>query len=346
MLNLPKVLISAAITSLLTASTVSADETKTWELRGGQQWEQVKTPATTQSIVDPELTHIETLIEGKQAPVAKRLAVQWFKTHGKDAPLRERALFLLGQANYTIGDRIDAFYNFDELLDLYPESRYFYPALQRQYDIADSYLNGYPRVVLWVFDVGASEEAIEMLFRIQQRSPGSPLAEKALLRTADYYYGDSQFDLASDTYNAFVKSYPRSPQIPRVRLRQAFSNYAQFRGLKFDVTPIIDAREQLAAIEAQYPAMAAEENLQPVIDRIDATFARKIFVTGDFYERTHELRAAAYQYKFLLKTYPRSPDAKVAQNRLDHLPPHISKSIDPPGGNGYGPATAPSADSR
>jgi len=31
----------------------------------------------------------------------------------------------------------------------------------------------------------------------------------------------------------------------RVRLRQAYSMYAQFRGPKFDATPAIDAREQL-----------------------------------------------------------------------------------------------------
>ena len=155
-----------------------------------------------------------------------------------------------------------------------------------------------------------------MLYRIQQRSPGSPLAEKALLRTADYYYREAEFDLASDAYAVFARAYPRSPEVPRVRLRQAFANYAQFRGLKFDVTPIIDAREQLLAIQQQYPALAAEENLQPVIERIDATFARKIFVTGDFYERTHEPRAAAYQYKFLLKTYPELARCQVGEGTV------------------------------
>ena len=51
-----------------------------------------------------------------------------------------------------------------------------------------------------------------------------------MLRAAD-------FDLAADVYAAFVKQYPRSPEVPRVRLRQAFSYYAQFRGLKTIVGP-------------------------------------------------------------------------------------------------------------
>src|SRR5207253_4944771 len=121
-------------------------------------------------------------------------------------------------------------------------------ALQRQYEIADAYLGGYKRRFLGIALFGAEDEAVEMLYRIQQRSPGSPLAEKALLRTGDYYYKDSEFDFAADVYAVFVHSYPRSPEVPKVKLRQAFSYYAQFRGLKFDATPIIDARQQLVEV--------------------------------------------------------------------------------------------------
>jgi outer membrane protein assembly factor BamD (BamD/ComL family) len=43
----------------------------------------------------------------------------------------------------------------------------------------------------------AYDEAVEMLYRIQQRSPGSQLAERALLRTANYYFSDQQYDFAA-----------------------------------------------------------------------------------------------------------------------------------------------------
>ena len=255
-------------------------------------------------------------------------------------------MYLLGQANIAYGDRIQAFYDFDELLDLYPDSKLFNPALQRQYEIADAYLNGYKLRFLGVPMFSAEDEAIEMLYRIQQRSPGSPLAEKALLRTGDYYYRSSQFDLAGDVYAVFVHSYPRGPEVPRVRLRQAFSYYAQFRGLKFDATPMIDAREQLVTIMNEYPKLAEEENLAPVIARIDTTFARKIYLTGDFYVRTHEPKAAAYQFRYLIKTYPNSTEAADAKKALAKLPASALTPPLPPDAAGYGPATAPSAEAR
>jgi outer membrane assembly lipoprotein YfiO len=159
-----------------------------------------------------------------------------------------------------------------------------------------------------------------MLYRIQARSPGSELAEKALLRTADYYYSDSQFDLAADAYAAYLRNFPRSPLTSRVKLRQAYSNLAQFRGLKFDPTPVIDARTQLLDLSAQFPNVANEENIQSLLERIDATFAKKLYVTADFYRRTKQPRAAAYVYAYLVAAYPDSPEARKAEGRLNGLP--------------------------
>jgi hypothetical protein len=55
-------------------------------------------------------------------------------------------------------------------MDEYPESRLFYTALDMQYRIADAYLSGYKKRLLRMPVIDASEDAIEMMFRIQQRS--------------------------------------------------------------------------------------------------------------------------------------------------------------------------------
>ena len=112
-------------------------------------------------------------------------------------------------------------------------------------------------------------------------------------------------------------------------------NLAQFRGLKFDPTPVIDARTQLLDLSAQYPEVAEAENIQSLLERIDATFARKMFVTADFYRRTKEPRAAAFVYQTLINTYPDSPEAGRAQGMLRRLP---SPTIQP-----IAPATQPVA---
>lgn len=324
-------LVISGMLVLLTAGWLVA-ETQSWELHG-DRWQPVDEASPERQAVEPvpELDRAQELIERGRHKAAKDHLVRWLNSPaGQVSLLRDRGLFLLAEAYYRYGDRIRAFYHLDELMDFHPASPLYAQALQRQYDIADAFLRGYKMRFLGIPLLSGEDYGIEMLFRIQQRSPGSPLAEKSLLRTADYYYADSQFDLAEDTYAAYVRSYPRSPLIPRARLRQAFSSYAQFRGLRFDATPLVDARTQLVELTAQYPALAEEENLREFVDRIDSTFARKLLVTADFYERTNEDGAAAYYYRFVLQAYPGRDEAVIAQQRLEALPASAREAPAPP----------------
>ncbi|HEX3358656.1 MAG TPA: outer membrane protein assembly factor BamD [Tepidisphaeraceae bacterium] len=290
------------------------------EFKDGR-WQVAEGPATQPAAYqsDPQLDATEDMISAGRNKEAISRLIDYLK-YNRSSPVRDRALYLMGEAQYRYGDRIKAFYYLDELLDTFPASDLYYPALSKQYDIADSFLNGYKRRVFGFVKISAEEEGVEMLFRVQQRSPGSELAEKSLLRTADYYYADSQFDLAADAYAVYIHSYSRSPLISRVKLRQAYSNLAQFRGLKFDPTPVIDARAQLLALTADFPDVAQQENIPALLDRIDATFAKKLYVTAAFYVRTHERRAAAYIYSYLVSAYPDSPEAAKAKTELLHLP--------------------------
>jgi outer membrane assembly lipoprotein YfiO len=326
--------------SIVAYGAVAAPQT--WEFRDGR-WQQVATKTTTQPVIqDEQLDRVEELIEAHQSKSAITLSLNWLKNHkDHDAAGRDRALFLMAEALFQYGNRIKSYYYFDELMEEYPESPLFYPALQRQYDIADAYLSGYKRRFLMIPMLGAEEEAIEMLYRIQQHSPGSPLAEKSLLRTADYYFANSEFDLAHDAYSAYAKGYPRSPVISKVKLRQAFSSLALFRGVKFDASPAIDAREELRDINMAYPELAADENVPAVVDGIDSSFARKLYYTADFYRRTKEPVAAVYTYRFLIKSYPNSMEAERARVALAKMPPSALDTPEPQSAEGYAPTTMP-----
>ena len=323
---------------LLTAPSTAAPTTHEFHPDTGR-WHEVQAP-TTRPTSDQTLDRVEQLIQKNQNTAARKLALTWLKSH-KDSPLRDRAIFLLAQAYFQYGDRVRAFYHLDELMDNYPDSPLFYHALEKQYQIADAYLRGYKIRFLMVPLFGAENEAVEMLFRIQQRSPGSPLAEKALRRTADYYFADRQYDLAFDAYASYNRSYPRSPDIPIVKLRQAFSALAQFRGSPFDASTLLDARALLGDIAQRHPDLADQENLAEVVRRIDATFSGKLYDTADFYRRTNKPRAAVYLYRYLIKTYPQSRQAAKSQEQLRHMPKWALDGPEPSPGNGYAPTTIP-----
>ena len=331
-------LVAGSILALMT--TVASAAPVTWELRGNR-WEQVAQAPTTQSASQPILDRAEQMIAAGNGYAGARTAIEWLRGKPRSTPQRDRALFLVAEGLYRDSKRVDAFYYLDELMDEHPDSVYYQQALNKQYDIADAYLRGYKRVFLYLPIIDAEDEAIDMLFRIQTRSPGSRMAEKALLRTADHYYASSDFDLAADAYGVYLKSYPRSPLVPRIRLRRAYSTLAQFRGTRYDATPLIDARAQLVDEAAAYPDIAAEEGLLDLVRRIDDTFAQKIYRTADFCRRTNQPGAAVYYYRFLIGTFPNAPEAKLAAKRLAEFPANILASRQPQSGTGYAPSTQP-----
>jgi outer membrane assembly lipoprotein YfiO len=300
-----------------------AAEPKNWEFGGRGKWALLEQP-TSQPAANPALDRVDQLLAANEPGAALAKVLEWIKAPtNAAAPDRDRALLLLADAYYRTGDPVRAFYHCDELLDLYPESRYFYAALERQYAIADLFLSGYKKRLLGIPVSGATEEGVDMLFRIQERSPGSPLAERALRRTADFYFADGQFDLAGDAYGAYARSYPRSPELPRIKLRQALSSLAQFRGVNHDSTPLIDARAQFEEIKARYPDLAKEEGIEKFIDTINQTLAKKLLSTADYYNRTNHPKAAAYSLLTLNATYPQTPQAGEAKRRLARMPKAI-----------------------
>ncbi|HTW94292.1 MAG TPA: outer membrane protein assembly factor BamD [Tepidisphaeraceae bacterium] len=317
----------------------SAPPAKTWEFHNGV-WEPVQSVALPVSESNATLDAAEKMIEDGQPDAAHQVLIQWEHTH-KDSPIRDRCIYLLAQSAYASDDWITSFYYLDEVMDEYPESRLFYPAVEMQYRIADGYLSGHKNKFLGMPILSANDEAIEMLYRIQLRVPGSALAEKAILRTADFYYYMGAFDYAADTYGYFVRNFPRSPSVPFARLREAFASLAQFRGLKFDATPLVDARAQFLDIERDYPRMAEEVNIPGVIERIDSAFAGKIFTIADFYRRTGEPKAEAFNDQFLVNTYPDSAEAAEARIDLARLPAWTKAPPNPPPSNSYVPTTEP-----
>jgi len=276
-------------------------------------------PQTQPAAANPTLDRVEALLQSHQYHAAHDVLVPWLKL-APQAPDRDRGLYDLGYLYFQLNDRLRAFYHLDELLDNFPASKLYFSALELQYDIADAYLGGYKETFLGLAIVPATDEAIEMLYRIQERSPGSPIAERSLKRTADYYFNSSQFELASDAYEFFIRSYPRSASIPQAKLRRAFASLAQFRSPNFDATPLIDARSQFRAIQAQYPDLAADNNVAQWIDHIDIDLARKASAQADYFKRTGKLGAATYMYRYLRQTYPSSPDSKRAEKELARMP--------------------------
>jgi outer membrane assembly lipoprotein YfiO len=333
---------------LLLAGTASLAQNPTTaptaEFRNGHWQPVASAPTTTAPAPDPALDQAQQLLNAKDPAAAETVALYWIKTHTNKAPGRDRALFLTAQAKFGVdsgSDKLLAFYYCDELLDEYPASSLFGAALRFQFKIADGYLSGKNDSFLGLPIVGRTDEAIQMLYRIQLRTPGSPLAERCLLRTADFYYAEGEYGLAHDAYGFYVKAFPRAKMVPQARFRQACASLAQFRGVRFDATNLLNARAELIGFSTAYPELAATKNVNGIVVRIDQALARKLFITADFYRRTHDYHGAVYMYRYLIMSYPNAIDIPEARQALAGMPKATLADPQPVPGADYSPPVDP-----
>ncbi|HQY87840.1 MAG TPA: outer membrane protein assembly factor BamD, partial [Tepidisphaeraceae bacterium] len=294
-----------------------------WSLMPDGTWQQVSESVApigrqAEAPKDPELAAIDSLIERREFSAASKRSVRWLEQN-PNSELRDRALLLTALALNGRGNGIKAFYYCDELMDLHPDSLLFVDAMQLQFDIADAYLRGRKDRFLMLPILNQKESALDMLIRIQQRAPASPIAERSLLRTATYYWDDGQFDLAADAYGFYSQRFARSPYAPDAKLREGLSNLAQFVGPLYDPRPVINGRAQLSEMIVEHPDLAKENDLQGKLVWADRQLARKLYLEADFYRRTHKPESAKHLCKRLIELYPNLPEAEDATKLLARL---------------------------
>ncbi len=267
-----------------------------------------------ENVQDLALRRAADLVDSGDGRRAFKILVDRFKSEPQ-AAYRDVSLWLAANALVEDGQRIRAFYYLDQLMDEHSDSSLYYAAARKQYEIADSYLRNRSDRMLF-FPVRQHEAALEMLFRVQQRLPGSPLAELALKRSADFYFANGDYDFAEDAYGVFIDRFPRSQAIPTVRLKQAYSNLLQYQGPRYDPTPLLDAATQLRQFRVEYPELARDMAVDERIDWVDEQLAEKLVLESSFFARTGEPAASRRLLAEVIERYPETPQAERARRRL------------------------------
>ena len=253
---------------------------------------------------------------------ARRLAVAWLEKYPL-SPYRARGLLVKGDALLALGDEYKALFAYEEIARRYPGSDSFVPALQRELQIATEYANGLRKKFLGTFRLlDASDDAQELLIRIQQRLPGSELAEQAAMTLADFYFKRGEMTMAAEMYDIFLKNFPRSRYATRARLRLIYSFLASFKGPQFDGKGLSEARLRLEDLQVQQPSLAQKVGSEAMLVGIYESEAEKLLSTSLWYKSTDNPISAEQVIRRLITDYP---DSIAAMRALEIIPGIIAR---------------------
>lgn len=309
----------ALLLPLVLGSVAVAQETRTLD-----ELDEWRAPETDPSPAAMQLAQAKQALARGESARALNLVDSWLERYPVH-PLRPEALLVHGDALMAEGDEYKAAFSYEELIRRYPMSEFFVPALEREFQIAVAYANGLKRRFFGTFRIiDATPEAQEILIRIQERLPGSSLAERAGMELADFYFRIRDMSLAAEAYDVFIQNYPRSKDINKARLRLIASYLAQFKGPAYDASGLVEATVKIKELQVIEPAVAQQVGTDALLVRIYESEAAKLALQARWYRQTDDYIASERTIRRLMRDYPRSiaaiEEARVIPEVLARLP--------------------------
>jgi len=296
---------------------------------GDDGWEEVR-PADA----DPDaafMAESRALIVGGRPSKAKRLLDKWIKANEfTDNPWLAEAYLTRGDALTARGDEYEALFDYETVARQFPESDAFFTALERELEIAKRYAGGMKRKSFGLRYEDASREAEELFVRVAERTPGSRLAEEAMIELADHYYRRRDLRSASDAYEIFLENFPRSEHASHALSRRIFASIARYKGPAYDASSLLDARLLIDEFAARFPADAERLGIDAGLKlRLDESAALQMLETVRWYVRRDDEPSAIFKARRLLRRYP----ASVAAVRVLELAEQRGWDIARPAGD-------------
>lgn len=305
------------------ASHLMAQEQEEYELRGG---EFIKLQAPLPASPSGELAAIRKALADDEPKLAYKLAKKWIKAN-PNHPELAYAYVLRGDAQVMRGNLYKSLFDYELVARAYPGSPVFDTVLEREFEVAKAFTNGMKRKFAGIRFLDASAEAEEILIRIQERAPGSRIAERAGKELADFYFRDGQMLLAAEAYSIFLDNYPRSQWAEYAYERQITASLATFKGPRFDATGLYTAERKSVEFQEAFPGAAEALGTDETLVRIDESLAGKTLRTAQWYDRTDRKISAAYLYSRVVSDHPDSDAAGEAMTRLTELDPALADHV-------------------
>ncbi|MGA1795121.1 MAG: outer membrane protein assembly factor BamD [bacterium] len=147
-------------------------------------------------------------------------------------------------------------------------------------------------------------QAGEVLDRLAQEYPESPLMAETRLKRADVHFRLKEFDQARAEYDQFLNLHPVHPQAPLSRFRIAMTHFEEILDIDRDQTATIKALESFERFLKEYPQSDRASEAREKITACRERLAEHDRYVARFYLKTGSYRAARGRLRKIWELYP------------------------------------------
>jgi len=248
------------------------------------------------------------------------------------------ALFDKGNEYYEQNRYVKAGREYRKFLDGCKSSGLYDEVLNRQFEIADAFLDGRRKRVLGLFMMSARVEGVKMMGRIRDHAGDSELAARAAVEVAKSYEvrGRSKRSSYISAYHAWLDAYESYDKEMRFAslsptgelgkdalLGMARCQELAYREPKFDASDLggrplgessyDGARRCYEQFLTRYPAEAKKQGIEERLRKINEELANKDLWTGHYYQKRGARSSANLYYQMVVRDWPGTAAAEEAK---------------------------------
>ncbi len=286
----------------------------TWRLDESRQWKEVSKEGKDKFLA--EVSEAKNFVNKGETKKAQ----QAFDNLRKDYPEiagPDLNAFIKAEMYLCQGKLEKAGNAYQKFLSDYPRSGLYDAAMERQFSIANAYLNGQKKPVLLVFKIKGYDEGEKMMDRIVDRAGDAPIAISAARTVAESQEKRGKF---SDAYLEWSKVSNRwgTGQIGKdALLGMGRCKHAGYKGPKYDASGLISAETYYENFESRYPQDANIFGIGDKIKQIKEQKAYKEFSIGQYYQKTGNVQAANLYFEMIGNEWPNSTAAKMIGKAIE-----------------------------
>ncbi|AQQ10017.1 outer membrane assembly lipoprotein YfiO [Sedimentisphaera cyanobacteriorum] len=231
---------------------------------------------------------------------------------------------------YAQRDVEEAAEKFYEVLDNYPMSEFYQPAMEGLYQCGKLYLSGRKKTFLMVFKLKAYDEGEEIMRSIAERAGNAPIAKRAFYTLAESYEKREKY---LESYNIWVEiatRWPTGEEGLKSLYEMGKNMHQAYNGPKYDSSSLKSAEGYYGQFKKRYPSEAKLRDISEKIDLTQEQQAYKQYRIAMHYYRVEDYRTALVYLESFQEDWPDSQYFQEVEKTASQCRKELEKLKDKP----------------
>jgi outer membrane protein assembly factor BamD (BamD/ComL family) len=248
-----------------------------------------------------------------------------------DSPLEEEAIFKAAESQFFADRYSKADDEYSLLIKKYPSTQYLSQAVPRRFAIG-RYWEQFDRVhPHWpvtpnlvdntrpLFDTGG--HALRVYERIRLDDPTGPLADDAVMATANTHFLKGHWEEADYNYGLLRSEFPKSEHQFQAHLLGLRCKLLRYQGASYDGSPLDEAEDLASQLLTQFShELGAErERVAQVRASVRDQRALRDFDLAEYYAKGKYYAASRIYYTKVAEKFPETKLAQESRSRLEQF---------------------------